>query len=162
MIRKIEIPADRTIGKIEISTDRTFPVQKYWRWSVVRYRNRTLNPWTSLVLWDHEAAGWLYYVHAIADNPDITLRLDLASLPDTMEIEVSFRDLYEMGFTNSIHGFRVLRYDDTSRVYSAEFAPGISGYLGAPFRDRIKAIVVNPTDKPVTFSINAWMIMLEM
>jgi hypothetical protein len=137
-----------------------FPLQKYWRWEVIKKTDEKLKPRQRYTIFDREVGGWLYWVHAKADDPDILLQLDLASLPYTAEIEVTFRMLYEMGATNSVGGFRLLRYDDVNKVYCAEFAPGLLGFLGAPFRDRIRATVINPTDHEITYSILAWVILL--
>jgi hypothetical protein len=138
-----------------------FPLQKYWRWEVIKKTDEKLKPGQRYTIFDRKVSGWLYWVHAKADDPDILLQLDLASLPYTAEIEVTFRMLYEMGATNSVGGFRLLRYDDVNKVYSAEFAPGLLGFLGAPFRDRIRATIINPTDREITYSILAWVIMIE-
>jgi hypothetical protein len=137
-----------------------FPLQEYWRWAVIRRVNVKLKPGERHILWDYESAGWLYWVYAKANDPDIYLRIDLKSLPSTIEAEMTFRELYDLGFANS-PSIRLLRYDDVNKVYCAELAPGIIGFLGAPFRDRISAIVFNPTDHEIEYSISAWIILLK-
>jgi hypothetical protein len=152
-------PQLQQLQQLQLPDIGLFPLQKYWRWEVIK-KTEKLNPKQKSKVLDRDVSGWLYWVHVRADNPDVLLQLDLASLPYVAEIDVTFRMLYEMGATNSVGGFRLLRYDDVNKVYSAEFAPGILGLLGAPFRDKIRVTVTNPTDHEVTYSISALVILL--
>lgn len=138
-----------------------FPASDLWRWEVYRQNNYVLGPGKEWTIWDRSASGWLYYVILMTDNPDTRLQVDLHA-DGRLEIDVSPRDLYELGAVGTNPGIITLyRYDSTNNVYVIGYAP--QGGLGVPFRSRAVARIVNPSNTPATIKfLEAWLIILKL
>jgi hypothetical protein len=91
----------------------------------------------------------------------LTVNLDLESEPGKLELQVNPKMLYDWGFNASVGGFRVIRYDDAAGVYTVEFAPGTLSAFGTPYRDKIRCWLTNPTQLPIKYTFQAWLIQLQ-
>lgn len=135
-----------------------FPNNKEWRWVPVIQPTVTVKPKSQYVFWDRMANGWLYYMLAVSDDPDILYGLDLHA-DGIIEIRLSPRMLYNWGLVGgSGYAMHVTRYDDTNKIYAVEMAPGFQNGLGNPFRGRNRTLAQNPTDHDVTVALYAWII----
>jgi hypothetical protein len=76
-------------------------------------------------------------------------------------MQVNAKMLYDWGFNASVGGFRVIRYDDTNKVYTVEFSPGMLSAFGTPFRERVRIWLTNPTQLPIKYTFQAWLIQLQ-
>ena len=94
------------------------------------------------------------------DNPDIRIRVDLMA-DGKLELDISPRDLYELGTVGTNPGLITLyRYDTANNVYVVGYAP--QGGLGVPFRGKASAAIYNPSNSDATIRfMNAWLIILE-
>jgi hypothetical protein len=140
-------------------TDFYTPLKVDWEWFVVRELDRTVAPKSMYLLWDKAGAGWIYWAFLNCDNPKLLLNIDVVSLPGAVEIKVSPEMLWKFGFTQSIGGFRVLAAE--SGNWTVEYAPGVLGHFGTPFRDRNRCWLENPTDTPIKFNFQAWLILFK-
>lgn len=142
-------------------TDFYIPLDKDWYWFVVRYINEVLKPGEKKMVWDKDEPGWFYWALVSSNNPLILFNIDLVSIPSMVEIRVSPYNLYTWGLNESIAGFRVLKYDAVSNIYTVEYAPGVLGFIGTPFRERNRAWLENPTNTDITFTLQAWLILFK-
>jgi len=137
-----------------------FGFEKDWEWYPVVFEDEPVAPGEIKTVWDFERAGFIYYVFAKTDNPDLALAIDLVSKPGKIEAVLTARELWTEGFSNSIN-FRVLRWDDKNNIYAFEWYPGIMGFPGCPFKDKNIAKVINPTAVSSKFTLSAWIILLR-
>jgi len=137
------------------------PILPIWRWKVVKYPDFVIKPGEEFVLWDEKRAGWLYWCFITCNSPDLIISMDLEVTPEILDIRLTPKQLYEWGFTQGDGDFKVLRYDDAAKVYTVRFSPGTFNALGTPFRERCKAWLTNPTTSDITFTVQAWLILLR-
>ena len=119
-----------------------------------------IEPQKEVVAVDFSGAGFLNYVFVRVDNPDVIAQLDLHA-DGRVELAVTPRELYEMGYTQSIGGFRVLKYSPSQSDYVIEFAPGMLNTFGVPFRGKCRLTLKNPTTATATYTLYAWVIRVK-
>jgi len=146
---------------VEAQPDFITPQRRDWCWRVIRLPDKTLAPLSEETLYYEERAGWLYWAFLSCDNPYLTVNLDLESEPGKLELQVNPKMLYDWGFSASVGGFRVIRYDDSAKVYTVEFAPGTLSAFGTPYRDKIRCWLTNPTTSAIKYTFQAWLIQLQ-
>jgi len=120
-----------------------FPAYVLWEFIVIKRYNEIVPPYGDLILYHDIHPGWFLYAYCDADSPDLRLRMEFTAVPTPLEVDTSYRELYEAGYLRPMDKFLWLpRYDDTAKKYVAAWTP--SG-LGLPFRDEIRAWLHNPT-----------------
>lgn len=134
-----------------------FPKETYWSWLPVVKEKELIKPGGVLDLFSEEKDGWLYYVRLVSTNPDIEVNIDVFA--DRMiEISETIRSLKEAGYAASQLGFRILTYDDFNSIYSVEYAPGMGGFPGVPFRGKNRAYLVNKGNVDAYVWFTGWLI----
>ena len=140
-----------------------FPRTK-WRYLPIVLKNQRLQPGERLPIQETEEPGWCFYALLTSNNPYLEVWIDVYA-DRSLEIRQSFYSLNLLGSTQSIGGFRILKYDDTNKIYTMEFAPGMTGGFGIPFRERNVIYVNNPKVTPLgpnteaNYSFYAWLIL---
>lgn len=129
-----------------------------WHWSPKIFINQIVPPYTKeYTLYEAVGRGWFYYARMITDNPDIRWVINIKA-DETIEVNVSIREIYEQQGLEYSEGFRILKYDDVNRIYCIEYTPGLSGFPGTPFRDKNKLYLINPTGYSTRFTAYVWLI----
>jgi len=131
----------------------------YARWRKERKVDEVLKPYEEKEVIRFEGAGYLFYAFLRSNNPDLTIMLDLYS-DGVIDIVESIKTLYEKGYTQSIGGFRILKYSDTQKDYTFEYAPGSFSGTGAAFRGFVTLKLYNPTDTNIKYSYYIWILEL--
>jgi len=137
------------------------PLKTDWEWFVVKDFDKVIQAKSKQDLWDKEGAGWVYWAFFNCDNSKLLINIDVVSHPGAVEIKVSPEMLFNWGFTQSVGGFRVLAYEPSTNTYTVEYAPGVLGHFGTPFRDRNRCWLENPTDSPIKYNFQAWLILFK-
>jgi len=138
---------------------RLHPIYGKWR-SEIRI-DETIAAGKEIEVMRFEGAGYLSYCLFRTNNKELMLKVDLYS-DGLVEIAESLRTLYEKGLTQSIGGFRVLKYSDTESDYIAEYPPGSFSGSGMPFRGYATLRLFNPTTTTVKYSLYAYIIELPL
>jgi len=147
------------LAEISYKIDIGFPNSSNWKWRPIVKKGETIQPGRRLTLYDQKGNGYIYYFIISVSNPDAKLMLDVGA-DDKIELNLSARDLRNMGFEGSAQGhFQVTKWDETNNIYVVGYAP--IG-LGVPFKGRNRAEIINSTSLPcVIYGMWAWLIMTE-
>jgi len=138
----------------------SFPKSKEWTWSYRVLVSQVIPPYTPrYIVYEEEGAGWIYFVLLFSTSKDLRFVVDIMA-DEIIEIDLSIAELWELGGAE-LRGFRIVRFDDTASKYVVEYAPGLLGFPGTPFRDRNRFYLVNPTSSPIIVSLWAWLIKLK-
>lgn len=133
------------------------PNSNRWKWVPVKIINRVILPGDRVELYDHKGSGYIYYFMATMNSPDLRFHIDVGA-DNRLEIDISPRDLYNMGLTGTHQGyFQVTAWKPDQNFYAIGYSP--IG-LGVPFTGSNRAEVVNPTSSPVViYYLIAWLLM---
>jgi len=139
-----EVKAYKKLKLLFLPPTWAFPAFDIWEFFEVKKLKETVKARGTLEIYRGAESGWLMYAFCDANSPDLRLRVDVTTVPVPLEIDVSFKELYEAGLVRPQDKFFwISRYDDTEKKYCACYTP--SG-LGVPFREEIRAHLFNPTD----------------
>ena len=146
-------------ANLEFTDSLFFPLSERWKWYPIIQSARKISPGARYVVWDRSSSGWIYFVSVEADNPDLTIVIELLS-QNRVELAISFRSLYNQGLVGLSQGLiTVTRYSDEDKEYFMVYSP--IGF-GVPFRDRCRCSVLNPTRDTITLkSFITWLIELD-
>lgn len=152
------------LKQLKLASSFYFPKTK-WKYLPVVLKNQRLQPGERFPVKETEGPGWGYYALLTTNNPFLEIWIDVYA-DKKIEIRESPYSLNLLGFTNSVGGFRILKYDDTHKIYTMEFAPGITGGFGIPFSQKNAMYINNPEVTPfgpnteAVYSFTAWLILL--
>ncbi|MEM3725135.1 MAG: hypothetical protein QW209_06440 [Nitrososphaerota archaeon] len=151
-----------TVAEVRIIPDViSFPISDKWSWVPKIFTNQVIPSNTpKYLLYDEAGAGWIYYIRLISNNAKIRWVLNVMS-DETIEMNLSIEELYLQQGLEDSEGLRILKYDDVNKIYVMEYAPGVLGFPGTPFRDKNTLYLVNPTPDPITFTVYAWLIRVK-
>lgn len=163
-LKRIENLLNQLLEQSKISqalTDIVVPALQNWKWHTVYKTSQKIASKKDETIIDITGSGWLVYVRLVTDNPDLRVIVTSYSGQSNIELNVSIRDLVYEGQWNSIYGFRVLECDGAKPLYVAEYGPGTTAFLGLPFRGRHVCRLYNASDREATYTLIAWLILVE-
>jgi hypothetical protein len=134
-----------------------FPSEEYWSWKPIVKEKEKIEPGGVINIYKETINGWLYYARLLSTSPDVKINVDWKA-DGVIEIAETIRHLKDAGYSASQLGFRILTYDDFESIYSLEFAPGIGGFPGVPFRGASSLYLVNTGSVDAYIWFTGWII----
>lgn len=155
----IKANLEETVKYISYINPLFFPANEYWYWKPIKEENISIKPKETYELWNERGSGWIFFALFWADNPKLTLQIDVYA-DSRNDIVIDFETLDTIGSLALGQGYFTLsKYDPDNNVYVAQYAP--IGF-GVPFRGKNRGVLYNPTTTTINVKLaTAWLIMIK-